>query len=1264
MTTTARGHSYLLDDVGDGVRICGPRQQPAVFVAPDEPPAVQRAVRDLSRDLTAVTGATATTTERADAATIVIGTIGTPEIDRIVQSRGIDTSALRDDTGAPRWEAFLVATDDDRLYLIGADRRGTVYAVYDFAEAIGVSPWYWWGDVTVRRRESIVVARNASFADWPSVQYRGVFLNDEEELDAWAREHTPDGGIGPATYERVFELILRLKGNYLWPAMHAGAFNHDPENGRLADEMGIVIGTSHCDMLLRSNEHEFRPWAESQAEPVEYDYSLPGRNRELLREYWRGSIEQNRRYEVTWTVGMRGIHDYGFQTTAIDDDPALTDAERFDAKVRLLETAIADQRALLADTLETDCTTVPQVFIPYKEVLPLYEAGLQVPDDVTLVWTNDNFGYVRRFPSEAELQRSGGHGLYYHSSYWSDFAKSYLATSSTPLALMQSELEKAWDRGIRRLWVDNIGGLKPLEQETEFFLRSAWEAGRTSTTADVAAFTAEWIDEKFPGAHGAEAAAIYHRYYQLNNQRKHEHLVSDAFAQVGYGDEAGRRVGELRELYERTNAILQALPAGDRDAFFELFGVKVHTAYLAAAQFYHADRSTLAHAQGKLAAADRHVALARAFEAHKRTLIHFYNREMSRGRWGGMFTPEAFPPPVMPMHPAATPALRIDDVAGLGVVVWGDAAPGAGCGLTFFAHGVRVQWLEVFTTGARGVEFVIEADPWIEVSHAAGMTDTETRVFVRVADDALAEARSGTVTITSPTTGERVVVAVTTVPAPADGLGLDGLGLAGIGFGGIGFDGIGFDGLGFDGLGFDGLGFDGLVEADGYVSIDPSRPDAATDGTRSRWRALAHLGQYGNAAMQASTQSHAVDPASEASAALEYEILLRTAGSHRLDIHRHPTLNATGRVRLGISVDDHPVSIVESPTTDEHRGRWNDGVLENIEILTLTLPELEAGRHRLRVHVVDEFVTISKLVVHTGAPRDSRLGPPFTARRGETADERSDGDPAAFDLAALDAVAHAVYRADPAEVPLLDQAYAGPGFWDGDTTFRPCTTVRQIELGAPRLGPRAGGGGKDLVRAIGSGVVRETSGVIAFEAENALAGDDASWLTSTSDGLAWHHTQAETDGATGLAMHVRPRGLRWDDPSEAPGLHYRLEVTRPGVYRAWFLVKFDDGTDDSFHLAVDDVVLAADELHHGGDLATYGDRQVWLWALVATVELSAGPHTLSILARESGLRVDRVYLTTGGELPPTDAHWVPSPRSGGAQDPVPRTGALTGSQLP
>jgi len=1129
-------------------------------------------------------------------ADIVIGTIGvSAQVDAAIAAGELDVEQLRDEDGAFRWEGFLLTVVGDVLFLVGTDRRGTVYAVYDFLERVGVSPWSWWADVPVRQRADVTIARDTVVVDWPSVRYRGVFLNDEEELYHWARDHTADGTIGPALYERVFELLLRLKGNYLWPAMHTGAFNHDPANGRLAHDMGVIIGSSHCDMLLRSNEHEFHPWVEELGEPVRYDYSIPGRNRDNLRKYWRGSVEQNGEYEVTWTVGIRGVHDSGFETAAIDADPLLTDEEKFRARVDLLSDAIDDQRGILSDVLHVDATSAPQLFIPYKEVLPLFDAGLIIPDDVTIVWANDNFGHIRRFPSDTELTRSGGHGLYYHSSYWSNYTTSYLATSSTPLALMKSELSKAWDRGIRRLWVDNIGGLKPLEIEMTFFLRSAWEAGRETSTATVRGFVADWFDATFTGGYGTEAGDIYSEYYALNNQRKLEHLDSGVFAQTGWGDEAGRRVSELRRLYDRTNDILRALPADEKDAFFQLFAVKIHMTYLSAAQFYFADRSTHAHNVGAPAAADAAVAASRRFDDQRRTLIHFYNRVMADGKWDGMFTPEQFPPPVMPQSPAATPALKIDGT-GVTAVAWG-CEPGESPTLTFWSGGTASKWIDLFATGRPGVPVIIEADPGIRVQTDA-LVPTSVRVAVQV-DGPLAGG-TGTIRILAPTTGQVLTVPVFTETSHP--------------------------------------GADAWSEADGVISIDPAA-SVLQHGPTSGWRVVPDLGRYGNAALQAVARPGDPDDVAAAGAA-DMRFALTTEGAHTLEVHRLPTLDSTGQIRIAVTVDGDFVGVVDSPTTDEHRGGWAAAIQDNIERLRLRLPHLTPGEHTLRLTAVDAGVTVSKVEIHTQPTRRTGLGAPFSVRGGHPR-PAADDDPTIVDVDALDRDAHELYRTAPDAVPLRAQPYADRTFWDGETTFRPAPTVPQTRQGfaGPACAPD---GSKDVLSTLVDGPISGVDGVFAFEAEKALLDSSGAWRTAGSDGSLWTHTSAPTQGGTGLALHVARR-QEYLDPAAAPGIHFAVQVDTPGTYRAWALVHFNDDRDDSLVFAVDGHPQPVEEQFSRGNLCTYGARQVWLWAHISDLELAGGPRIVSVLARKGGLRLDRLYLTLGDEQPPVDADWAPSP---------------------
>lgn len=509
-------------------------QKYRIRISDKESDAVKIAASNLEKDLEKVLGGGLQGDEYAQEAVtevdsaenyseIRIGTIGMCEdIDRIAGN------FLRDEKGVLVKEAYLLCVREGRLIIAGSDRRGTIYGIYEFCEKIGVSPWYFWADVPVKEKQEIRLPEDFFRTDHPSVEYRGIFINDEEELEAWVKKHMGEETIGVKTYEKVFELLLRLKANYIWPAMHVNSFNSKRENGALAERMGIVVGTSHCDMLMRSNNREWRPWiAKKGYQDAVYDYSVPGRNREILQEYWRESVEQNQDFEVCYTLGMRGIHDSGFETRGLENK---SEEEKRQAKVELLETIIRDQRSILRDTLGHDTM---MTFIPYKEVLDLYDHGLEVPEDMTLVWANDNYGYIRRYPSEKEKKRSGGNGIYYHNSYWAPPSMSYVFLCSIPLAHTRNELQKAYNEGIRKLWVLNSGAMKPLEQEIEFFLRLAWEIGsENALTEDVDAYVADWIDRNFEGGIGKEVSALLNDFSQLTNVRKLENMDYDAFPRL------------------------------------------------------------------------------------------------------------------------------------------------------------------------------------------------------------------------------------------------------------------------------------------------------------------------------------------------------------------------------------------------------------------------------------------------------------------------------------------------------------------------------------------------------------------------------------------------------------------------------------------------------------------------------------------------------------------------------------------------------------
>jgi hypothetical protein len=542
------------------------------------------AARDLAKDLERVTGRKPAVANEARGPAVLVGTLGRSAlIDALAKSGKLDAARLR---GA--WESFIIATVDAplpgvprALVIAGSDPRGTAYGVYELSEAIGVSPWYWWADVPAARKDALYVTAGTRRFGPPSVKYRGIFINDEDwGLQPWAAKtfEPENGGIGPRTYGRMFELLLRLKANTVWPAMHPGTppFNADPRNAALADEYAIVMGSSHAEPMLRNNVGEWK------APHEDYNYVS---NADGVLRYWEERMQSNGRYENIYTLGMRGIHDSSMQG-------AKTDAER----VALLQKIFADQRGLLAKHAQP---RAPQMFCAYKEVLPLYRQGLQVPDDVTIVWPDDNFGYIRNFSGAAERARSGGAGVYYHLSYLGA-PLSYLWLYTTPPALVWAEMSRAFAAGADRIWIANVGDLKPAEIGTEFFLRLAWDAGRWGTDAQPA-FLRLWAGREFGPALAAEVAGIMGEYYRLNFARRPEHLQwwlpkearrpSDLSAA-----EVDTRLAEFASLRRRVEAVRARLPSAAADAFFELVLYPVLVSVLANERFFDGERGRVAAA--------------------------------------------------------------------------------------------------------------------------------------------------------------------------------------------------------------------------------------------------------------------------------------------------------------------------------------------------------------------------------------------------------------------------------------------------------------------------------------------------------------------------------------------------------------------------------------------------------------------------------------------------------------------------------------------
>ena len=520
-----------------------------LYVSEDDWAGVQRAVRDVQADIQRVTGREPLMLTDAPAASqqpvVLVGTLGhSALIDKLVRGGKLDAGELRG-----KWEKFVVQAVNNplpgvarALVVAGSDKRGTIFGLYDLSAQMGVSPWYWWADVPVQPQKSLYVAAGPHTLGEPKVKYRGIFINDEAPAFAgWAKEKF--GGVNHEVYGRMFELILRLRGNYLWPAMWGNMFNvDDPQNPALADTYGVVMGTSHHEPLTRAHEE----WKVSGHGPWNYQT-----NDTTLRRFWRGGMRRMGTRENIVTIGMRG-----------DGDEPMSQ----ESNIALLEKIVADQRQIIAEETHKPADQTPQLWALYKEVQDYYDRGMRVPDDVTLLLCDDNWGNIRKLPKLTDKPRRGGYGIYYHFDYVGG-PRNYKWLNTNPLPRVWEQMHLAHAYGADQIWIVNVGDLKPMELPISFFLDYAWNPDAIPADG-VAAYTQRWATQQFGPKYATDIADILAKYAKYNGRRKPELLDANTYS-LATGEWAGV-VADYNQLLTRAEAISQKLPAADRNAYFEL----------------------------------------------------------------------------------------------------------------------------------------------------------------------------------------------------------------------------------------------------------------------------------------------------------------------------------------------------------------------------------------------------------------------------------------------------------------------------------------------------------------------------------------------------------------------------------------------------------------------------------------------------------------------------------------------------------------------
>lgn len=901
-------------------------------------PGVLRAARDLQSDIERVTGVQPDllmTPEAAAGTAIIAGTLGHSDlIDDLVRRGKLDVREIRG-----RWESFVMEVVaqplpgvERALVIAGSDKRGTIYGLYNLSEHIGVSPWYWWADVPVVKRDALFVKPGRRVQGEPVVKYRGIFLNDEAPaLSGWAEEKF--GGFNHEFYAHVFELILRLRGNYLWPAMWGSAFiDDDLLNAPLADEYGIVMGTSHHEPLTRAHD-EWRRYGEGP-----WDYS---KNASTLRGFWRTGVDRVRDYEKIVSIGMRG-----------DGDEAMSE----ETNVALLERIVADQREILSEAMDREAPEVPQLWALYKEVQGYYERGMRVPDDVTLLWCDDNWGNIRRLPTAAERGRPGGAGIYYHFDYVGG-PRNYKWLNTVPIAKIQEQMNLAWNYGADRIWIVNVGDLKPMEFPIEFFLRMAWDPARW-TYERLDEYSRAWAAREFGERYAAEVAALINGYTKLNGRRKPEMLAPDTYSLVNYR-EADRVLDEWRDLVSRAEQLDAQLSEEYRDAFFQLVlyplkaSAVVHELYVAVGLNH-------LHAMQGSVVANADAARARELFAKDGALAERYH-SIRGGKWNHMMAQinlgyTYWQQPDIETMPAVSD-VRARAGAAMAVAIEGrqTAWPSYGAPaavlppLDAAAQGTR--WIDVFNRGRDAYDYTIHADqPWVTITPSQGTVKDAARVEVG-ADWPAVPVGAHTVHISvQASTGERADIELP-VSKPADAPA---------------------------------SGFEGFIETDRHIAIEAPNFSRSVSGSDVAWKKLPGFGRAQGGVtpipVTAATQTIGAD-----TPRLEYDLYLYSSGDLTVELQCAPSLDFRPGERLRVAVsfdDDAPQTIaLDTWATQE---TWARSVADGVRRIASQHRIDRPGRHVLKLWMVTPGVVVERIVVDAGGVRPSYLGPPESPRAGSS----------------------------------------------------------------------------------------------------------------------------------------------------------------------------------------------------------------------------------------------------------------------------------------
>jgi hypothetical protein len=862
---------------------------------------------------------------------IIIGTIGKSKIiDELVKNKKIDVEDI-----SGKWETFLLQIVEnpmpsvDRAFVIaGSDKRGTIYGMFELSSRIGVSPWYWWADVPPEKKKNLYVSPEPHTLGEPAVKYRGIFINDEEPaLGGWVREKF--GGFNSKFYEKVFELILRMKGNYLWPAMWGKAFYVDDTlNPKLADEYGIVIGTSHHEPLMRAHD-EWRRFGSGR-----WNYEL---NEKRLKEFWREGTRRMDRYESIVTIGMRG-----------DGDEPMTEG----TAIALLERIVKDQREIIEEVTGKPASATPQDWALYKEVQDYYDKGMTVPDDVTLLLCDDNWGNVRRLPRLDAPPRKGGYGMYYHFDFVGG-PRSYRWLNTSPIPRIWEQMHLCYRYGIRQIWIVNVGDIKPMEFPIQFFLDYAWNPEGLPASR-LPEYTKQWVTQQFGDKYADEIADILTKYTKYNSRRKPESIDSSTYSLINYR-EFETIVVDYKKIVNEAQKIYNELPSEYKDAYFQLIFFPVLACSNLGEMYFLLGKNYLYAKQGRFETNDLAFKVKMLFESDAKLTENFHNR--IDGKWKYMMSqphigyttwdnpPQNIMPPVKKIETAVIGEMG---VAIEGSDKWWPEEKSEAVLPEFDCFNKQKYYIEIFNRGIDPFNYDIDCEkPWIIVS-GKDPIGTETRIWIEIDWE---KAPKGTynvpINISGPNDTRVTVKAVVNnpeSPRPEE--------------------------------------IEGFVESNGYVSMEAEHYTNKAENNNISWLVIPDLGRTLSGVTPVPVTAKKQTPGGN-SPHLEYKMYLFNSGKVKVKAYFSPTQNFhnTEGLHYGISFDDEQVQTINIHKNDtipdwKYPPTWNRAVMENIKILFSEHLIENPGEHTLKFWMVDPGLALQKIVVETREIPSSYLGPP------------------------------------------------------------------------------------------------------------------------------------------------------------------------------------------------------------------------------------------------------------------------------------------------